>query len=193
MLLLPGMRSLAQRSSDEPKKVNFAVIVWAEEEKKTGQTARAFIPFPDIQVRLILSDGQSVSSVSSDQGLAVFKGLPADSEYMAEVSAEGYLTTVYHGRIPSKPRFPKEVNAIKYPSGSAKGLSPFKDAGRADIERDNSSGISDDGEDGRDTIYLFSLYGFTKRVQTVVHNTLGIRLLCNNDIKFDTYVRRCKK
>ena len=134
MLLLPGMHSSAQRSSDGPKKVNFEVIVWAEEEKKPGETARAFIPFPDIQVRLILSDGQSVSSVSSDQGLAVFKGLPADSEYMAEVSAEGYLTTVYHGRIPSKPMFPKEVNAIKYHSGSAKGLSPFKDAGRADIE-----------------------------------------------------------
>ena len=71
MLLLPGMHSSAQRSSDEPKKVNFEVIVWAEAEKKPGQTARAFIPFQDIQVRLTFSDGQSVSSVSSDQGLAV--------------------------------------------------------------------------------------------------------------------------
>ena len=134
MLLLPGMLGWAQRSSDERKKVNFEAIVWAEAEKKPGQMGRAFIPFQDIQVRLTLSDGQSVSSVSSDQGLAIFKGLPADAEYMAEVSAEGYLTTVYHGRIPLKPGFPKECTAIKDPSGSAKGPSPFKDAGRADIE-----------------------------------------------------------
>ena len=134
MLLLPGMSGWAQRNSDEPKKVNFEAIVWAEAEKKPGQMGRAFIPFQDIQVRLTFSDGQSVSSVSSDQGLAVFKGLPAGVEYMAEVSAEGYLTTVYHGTIPLKPGFPKELTAIKDPSGSAKGPSPFKDAGRADIE-----------------------------------------------------------
>ncbi len=134
MLLLPGMSGWAQRNSDEPKKVNFEAIVWAEAEKKPGQMGRAFIPFQDIQVRLTFSDGQSVSSVSSDQGLAVFKGLPAGVEYMAEVSAEGYLTTVYHGTIPLKPGFPKELTAIKDPSGSAKGPSLFKDAGRADIE-----------------------------------------------------------
>lgn len=44
MLLLPGMLGWAQRSSDEPEKVNFVAIVWAEAEKNQVKWVAPLFP-----------------------------------------------------------------------------------------------------------------------------------------------------
>ena len=131
-LYLPGMSSLAQRSKEGPKKVNFRVMVSAPPDNVKGSFA--LTPLQGTQIRLNLSDGQSFSLVSSDEGMALFKGLPDGYEYMAEISDEGYVTAIYHGSITEKPVFPQEFYTLKKPADSAEEPAPFQDAGLADVE-----------------------------------------------------------
>lgn len=132
MLLLSSMSCLAQRSQDKANKIDFRVMVETRPENVNGSFA--LIHLPDALVYLNLSDGQRLFVDSSDQDLYTFKRLPAGCEYIAEVFAEGYATTIYHGRVPDRQGFPEEFLTLKTPAVSANKSSPFKDAGPADIE-----------------------------------------------------------
>ena len=132
MLLLPGLNGRAQRAKDEPRKVDLVVMAWTREESQ--KRSQAFISLADAQIHLNLSDGHQVSLVSSDDGRALFKGLPAGCEYMAEVSTEGYVTTFCHGIVPDKSGSMLELYTLKNPSVSTEKPSSFKDPGPSDVE-----------------------------------------------------------
>ncbi len=132
LLLLPSLRGLAQRTQDRTKKVDFKVMVETRPESVNG--AYACVPLTDAQIHLSLSDGRRLFVDFSVEDLFIFKGLPADCEYMAEVFSEGYSTAIYHGKVPDHQGFPGEFFILKNTSASAKRLSPFKDAGVADVE-----------------------------------------------------------
>ena len=133
LLLFPGVGALAQRVKDGPKKADLGVMVWIE-EKNSVRGGRGFIPLPDALIYLTLSDGQSVSLISSDEGRGLFKGLPAGCEYVVEAFAEGCFSTFYHGRVSDKSGSLQECWALQDPEVSTEEPSPFKDPGPADIE-----------------------------------------------------------
>ena len=129
-LLYFGLSILAQNVSDGEKKVGFYAIIEAQPEKGSY----ALTPLEDVQIHLTLSNGQHLSLVTSDQGTVVFKGVPADCEYVAEISPNGYTTAIYHGRIPAKAGFPNEFYTVKSSSESENEPSFFEDPGPADVE-----------------------------------------------------------
>ena len=132
LLLLPGMSGWAQRAKDGPKKVDLGVMVWVKDDSQ--KKSHVFIPFADAQIHLNLSGGQRVSSVSSVDGRALFKDLPAGCEYMTEVFAKGYVTVVHHGKVPDRSGSLLEYHLLKNPAVSAEEPAPFKDPGPAGIE-----------------------------------------------------------
>ena len=132
LLSLPGIYSLAQRGQDKAKKVDFFVMVDAKPEKINGSFG--LIPLEDVQIHLTLSNGQHLSSVTTDQGTTLFKGVPAGCEYVAEISPAGYIHAIYHGRVPDKIGFPTEFFTAKFSSESEKEPSFFDDPGPADVE-----------------------------------------------------------
>ena len=132
LFALPGAGVWAQRTKDGTKKIEFKVMVSAMPDNAKG--GFALIPVKGAQIRLNLSDGQSFSLVSSDGGLALFSGMPEGKEYVAEVSAEGYVTVIYHGRIEQRPVISSEFYILKDPGVPAKDPAPFKDPGSSDVE-----------------------------------------------------------
>ena len=132
LLAFPVAGIWAQRTRDGAKKIEFKVMVSAIPDNAKG--GFALIPVTGAQIRLSLSDGQSFSLVSSDDGLALFNGMPEGKEYVAEVSAEGYVTAIYHGRIEQRPVISSEFYILKDPGVSAKDPAPFKDLGSSDVE-----------------------------------------------------------
>lgn len=128
LLVLPGVSGLAQNTRDGRKTGKYGAIVWIQE------SAIALIPTTNAHIRLTFSDGHSLYQAPSGQEITLFTDLPVDGEYLAEISADGYSTAIYHGRIPTKPGSRLEFNLAKDPAGSAKEQSPFKDPGVADVE-----------------------------------------------------------
>ena len=132
LLAFPGTGAWAQRAKDGPKKVDFRVMVSAKPDNAKGSFAS--IPLQDAQIRLTLSNGEHFSLATSNDDLAVFKGLPDGCEYVAEISAKGYVTAIYHGNILESPVLSAEFYTLKNPAGPAEEPAPFLDAGRADVE-----------------------------------------------------------
>ena len=123
------MSSLSLRGQDKAKKVDFFVMVDAKPEKINGSFG--LIPLEDVQIHLTLSNGQHLSSVTTDQGTTLFKGVPAGCEYVAEISPAGYIHAIYHGRVPDKIGFPTEFFTAKFSSESEKEPSFFDEAVRS--------------------------------------------------------------
>ena len=132
LLAFPVAGIWAQRTRDGAKKIEFKVMVSAIPDN--AKCSFALIPVTGAQIRLSLSDGQSFSLVSSDDGLALFNGMPEGKEYVAEVSAEGYVTAIYHGSISEKPVLSEEFYTLKNPADPAETPAPFQDAGPSDVE-----------------------------------------------------------
>ena len=131
LLLLSGAIGFAQKDGDGEKKVGFYVMASTPDNLKGSC---ALIPLEGVQIYLTLSNGQRLSSLTSDQGTVLFKGLPAGCEYVAEISPKGYIHAIYHGRVPAKIGFPEEFYTAKPSSESEKEQSFFEDPGPADVE-----------------------------------------------------------
>ena len=132
LLLLSSVNGSAQKNGDGEKKVGFYVMVATPPDNVKGSCA--LIPLEGVQIYLTLSNGQRLSSVTSDEGTVLFKGVPAGCEYVAEISPEGYTYAIYHGRVPAKIGFPVEFDTAKPSSESEKEQSFFEDPGSADVE-----------------------------------------------------------
>lgn len=131
LLLLSSVNGSAQKNGDGEKKVGFYVMA-STPDNLNGSCA--LIPLEGVQIYLTLSNGQRLSSVTSDEGTVLFKGVPAGCEYVAEISPEGYTHAIYHGRVPAKIGFPAEFYTVKPSSESEKEQSFFEDPGSADVE-----------------------------------------------------------
>lgn len=131
LLLLSSVNGSAQKNGDGEKKVGFYVMASTPDNLKGSC---ALIPLEGVQIYLTLSNGQRLSSVTSDEGTVLFKGVPAGCEYVAEISPEGYTHAIYHGRVPAKIGFPAEFYTVKPSSESEKEQSFFEDPGSADVE-----------------------------------------------------------
>ena len=132
LLLLSSIIGFAQKNGNGEKTVDFSVIVESPPDKIDG--GYALIPLDDVQIHLTLSNGQHLSTVTWNYGNALFKGVPAGCEYVAEISHDGYATAIYHGRIPAKKSFPNEFYMARSSSESEKAPSFFEDPGPADVE-----------------------------------------------------------
>ncbi len=132
LLVLPGMSGWAQRDKDGPKKIDLAVMVGTRPNTVKGSFA--VVHLPDAKIHLNLSDGHHYYVDSSTQELFIFKNLPVGCEYMAEVYAEGYVTAIYHGRVPARQGFPEEFLTLRTSAVSTESPAPFKDPGPADVE-----------------------------------------------------------
>ncbi len=132
VLMLLDTDVWAQRAKDGPKKIDFKVMVSAIPDNAKG--GFACIPLQDAQIRLNLSDGRHFSLSTSNDGLSLFKGLPDGYEYVAEISAVGYVTAIYHGIITEKPVLSEEFYTLKNPADPARETTPFQDPGPSDVE-----------------------------------------------------------
>ena len=132
LLALPGTGVWAQRTKDGSKKIDLAVMVGTRPNTVKGSFA--VVHLPDAKIHLNLSDGHHYYVDSSTQELFIFKNLPVGCEYMAEVYAEGYVTAIYHGRVPARQGFPEEFLTLKTSVASTETPAPFKDPGPADVE-----------------------------------------------------------
>jgi len=130
LLLLSSITGLAQKNGDRGENGQFYVVVEAPPEK--GRVA--LTPLEGVQIHLALSNGKHFSSVTSDEGTTVFKGVPAGCEYVAEIFLEGYTTAIYHDRVLARKRFPNEFYMARSSSESEKAPSFFEDPGPADVE-----------------------------------------------------------
>lgn len=131
-LLLSDVNGFAQNKGNGEKKAGLYVMVSTLPEKTEGSFS--LVNLMGVQVYLTLSDGRRLSSVTSDQGTTFFKGVPSGGEYIAEVSAKGYSLAIYHGRVPAKIGFPKELCVAKSSLESEQEPSFFEDPGPADVE-----------------------------------------------------------